>query len=355
MSDKLATIYIWITLLISASVIAVMLLTGNPQDESVQTANAQETESQVMRGFCVMDESLAENSMQMELPVVTEEKHITIENDYMNRILRIHISKQEEAPISGEWFYEHPVLMHALVGTVKLDESADSVTISIPLEGVFEWEMKCEEKSGMREVYVQLMHPKEKYEKIVVLDAGHGGADEGYMVTGEDESTSLSEKELALSVVTKAGKLLEKEGICVYYTRATDENPAQEERVAIANDAQADMLISVHADYSDDTSVYGMRTIYNETYFIPNFASADLSYLLLEKVAAETNEKAIGFEAASGDAYLIRNAMLPVAQLNIGYLSNKQEQKLLGREDYIDRIASGICEAVKAGYKEIEK
>ncbi|MBE5881575.1 MAG: N-acetylmuramoyl-L-alanine amidase [Lachnospiraceae bacterium] len=354
MSDRLATVYIWITLLVSASVIAIMVLTGKPQQDSLQAASTEQDTEQMTRSFCVANDSLAENSLNMFLPAGTEEKHVTIENDYMNKILRICISKQTEKPVTGEWFYEHPLQINAFAEGVKLDEDANMVTISLPFESVFEWETKYGKKSGQNCLYVQLTQPKEKYERIVVLDAGHGGADTGYIVSGVDETTVLEEEELALAVVTKAGSLLEKEGIHVYYTRQ-ENNPSEEERVALANETQADMLISVHADYADDTSLYGMRTIYNETYFIPNFASADLAYLLLEKVAASTNEKAIGFEPASGESYMIQNAMVPVAQLNIGYLSNKQEQKLLGREDYIDRIASGICDAVKAGYKEIEK
>ena len=108
-------------------------------------------------------------------------------------------------------------------------------------------------------------------------------------------------------------------------------------------------------DREESYSLYGMRTIYNETYFIPEFASADLAYLLLEKVAASTNEKAIGFEPGGGEAELVQKAMVPVAQLYIGYLSNKQEQKLLAREEHIDRIATGICDAVLAGYEEMKK
>lgn len=355
MSDRLATIYTWITLLVSVLVIAIMFVAGEPKQDSVEAADTTQPEKQTTRSFCVKDDSLAENSLQILFPAETEEKHVTIENDYMNKILRIQIAKQTETTVSGEWFYKNPLQMNALAGTAKMEEDESTITISLPFESVFEWESKYEKKNGQNCLHVQLMRPKEKHERIVVLDAGHGGADAGYTVSGEDEATVLTEGALALSVVTKAGRLLEKEGICVYYTRQGDENPQDETRVALANETQADMLISVHADYADDTSLYGMRTIYNETYFIPNFASADLGYLLLEKVAASTNEKAIGFEPASGDSYIIQNAMVPVTQLNIGYMSNKQEQKLLAREDYIDRIAVGICDAVKAGYKEIEK
>lgn len=355
MSDRLTTIYIWITMLVTVGVIAVMLLVGDPgKHEAVQkpvAADAATSESV----FYEKTDTLTENSVLIYLPSDTPEQHVTIENDYMNKAIRILISKQPEGKLSESYFYKYPMQINAAVGDAKISESAEQVAILLPFESMFEWEMKLEKEGGQNCLYVQLIRPRDKYEKIVVLDAGHGGSDPGYAISGGDEATLLQEKQLVLSVVEKTGKLLEKEGICVYYTRQGDENPSQQQRVDLANETQADMLISVHADYADDTTLYGMRTIYNETYFIPNFASADLAYLLLEKVAASTNEKAIGFEPGTSDVQLVQNAMVPVAQLYIGYLSNKQEQKLLAREDYIDRIAKGVYDAVMAGYEEIEK
>ena len=354
MTDKLSTIFIWITMLVSAAVIAVMLLVGKPKEELVKVEPKPIAE-RVERTFYEKDDTLAENSIKICLPPGIEQQQISFENDYMNKTLRINIARQPETTWTDEFFYENRMRIHARVGELKLSESAEAVTISLPFESVFEWEMKIEKEAGNNYLDVQLVRPRDKYEKIIVLDAGHGGEDPGDVITGEDESVLLAESDLVFSVVSKAGKLLEKEGICVYYTRDDETNPTQKQRVSLANEIQADMLISVHADYDVDTTLYGMRTIYNETYFIPEFASADLAYLLLEKVAASTNEKALGFEPGMGETELVQQAMVPVAQLYIGYLSNKQEQKLLEKEEHIDRIATGIYDAVLAGYEEMKK
>lgn len=355
MSDGFKTIYIWFTMLVTVGVIAVMLVMGKPSDETV-AADLPATETEpAERTFIEATDDLAENSLKFYLPADIQEQHVTIENDYMEKTLRFSFAKQPEGQMAEVYFYDNPMQINAVVGEAEISESVEQVTIELPFESMFEWELKFEKEGGQNCMYVQLVRPRNKYEKIVVLDAGHGGTDLGYTVAGEDETLLLQEKELVLAVVEKAGKLLEKEGVCVYYTRKEDENPTDQQRVGLANETQADMFISVHADHADDTTLYGMRTIYNETYFIPNFASADLAYLLLEKVAASTNEKAIGFEPGTSEIHLVQNAMVPVAQLYIGYLSNRQEQKLLSREDYIERIAQGICDAVLAGYEEIEK
>ncbi len=360
MTDKLATIYIWLTLLVSAGAIAIMLLTGDAKEDVSQRDTEQIHQEMQQTAieestFYMLDETLPENSLQIFLPHGTQEQYVTVENDYRNKTVYLHIAKQTDGQMNGTYFYDHPVGIHASLEHADLSEDVNEVTLSLQFAASFEYETKYETGSDLDRMYMQLIRPKDKYEKIIVLDAGHGGADEGYTVSGEDEALLLSESGIAYSIAEKAGALLEKEGIHVYYTRTQQENPTEEFRVELANETQADMLISLHADYEEDTSVYGMRTIYNETYFIPDFASADLAYLLLEKVAASTNEKAIGFEAGTEESYLVQHAMIPVAQLNFGYLSNKQEQKLLGREEHIERIAQGICDAVLLGYKEKEK
>ena len=362
MKDRLATIYVGITLFVSVLAVGVMLLLGKPPADDVTAQEVANTIEQENTGhhWYVTDDAMPENSIEIVLPAEVKKPQVSVENDYRKKELRIVISKgnsQEESQYIFEknYFMEHPVRTSVVFGEANLSEDMDAVCISIPMALVREVESKYEAKKAENVFWVQMVAPKDKYEKIVVLDAGHGGRDRGYTVQGEDETELLAESELAYDVVSRAGAILEKEGICVYYTRGEQENPNETDRVSLANEVQADMFISVHGDFAPDTALYGMRTVYNETYFIPAFASADLAYLLLEKVASSTNEKAIGFEADDGQNELIRNAMVPVAQLNIGYLSNKQEQKLLTKDDYIQRIADGICNAVFAGYEEIEK
>ncbi len=362
MSDKLATVYIWITVLVSVVAIGMMLALGDTDVQANRNADMQQTKEAFLPDkesnngeFYVMDSSLPENSLSLRLPADTAQQYVTIEKKYMDRTLCIKVSKQMGTAVSESYFMNNPALVNMHIESAELKETEDEVCLSLQLGVMVECETKFEAGADYNCLNLQMIRPKDKYEKVIVLDAGHGGEDCGYTITGEDESMILSEEDLVFSVVTKAGVLLEKEGVCVYYTRSEHENPSEKKRVEFANEAQADMLISVHADYAEDTSIYGMRTIYNETYFIPEFASSDLAYLLLEKVAASTNEKALGFEVGTEESELIQLAMVPVAQLNIGYLSNKQEQKLLAKEDYIDRIAQGICDTVLAGYEEMQK
>jgi len=96
----------------------------------------------------------------------------------------------------------------------------------------------------------------------IVLDAGHGGWDLG--TVGRN---GLLEKNLALDIVARLGKLAEKRlGAEVVYTRTGDDYVALEKRAEIANLSHADLFMSVHANYSDFPSARGVETYYTNTY-----------------------------------------------------------------------------------------
>lgn len=95
----------------------------------------------------------------------------------------------------------------------------------------------------------------QKNDFIVVLDAGHGGKDPGKI-----GYRNIKEKEVALKIVLKIGKLLEKEkGIKVIYTRKKDVFVDLWERGSIANRANADLFVSIHCN-AHNTQAYGVET-----------------------------------------------------------------------------------------------
>jgi len=96
----------------------------------------------------------------------------------------------------------------------------------------------------------------------LVLDAGHGGWDLGTV-----GRKGLMEKDLVLDIVGRLGKLVQgRLGAEVVYTRQDDTYLPLEKRTEIANLAQADMFVSVHANYSEDSSARGAETYYTNTY-----------------------------------------------------------------------------------------
>jgi N-acetylmuramoyl-L-alanine amidase len=92
----------------------------------------------------------------------------------------------------------------------------------------------------------------------IVIDAGHGGHDSGTLGAG-----GIEEKDVVLDVALRLGKLLhDRLGAEIVYTRADDTFIPLETRTAIANKAQADLFISIHANSSTDESARGVEVYY---------------------------------------------------------------------------------------------
>ncbi|MDR5728533.1 MAG: N-acetylmuramoyl-L-alanine amidase [Terriglobia bacterium] len=113
----------------------------------------------------------------------------------------------------------------------------------------------------------------------IVIDAGHGGHDSGTI--GPD---GIEEKDVALGVALRLGRLLQQRlGAEVIYTRRTDKYVPLEERTAIANQAHADLFLSIHANSSSDPQVRGI-----ETYFL-NFTSSPDAMSVASRENADSN------------------------------------------------------------------
>src|ERR1700730_10433834 len=105
----------------------------------------------------------------------------------------------------------------------------------------------------------------------IVVDAGHGGRDRG--TVGRD---GLLEKDLVLEIGQRLGKLLEDLGMQVIYTRRDDSYISLDERASIANQAQADLFVSVHANSSDLSSARGVETYYTHLFIVPASQDVDM-------------------------------------------------------------------------------
>jgi len=105
----------------------------------------------------------------------------------------------------------------------------------------------------------------------IVVDAGHGGWDLGTV-----GRRGLLEKDLVLEISQRLGKLLESRlGADVIYTRSDDNYVPLDQRAIVANTAQADLFVSVHANYSDLPSARGVETYYTNFFSAPG--TKDLS------------------------------------------------------------------------------
>lgn len=171
--------------------------------------------------------------------------------------------------------------------------------------------------------------------KLVVLDAGHGAKDSGAVgVTGKYE------KNFNLAIVLKTAELLKKENkIDFVLTRSDDTFLELKERAAIANNLNADLFISVHANSSSSSSASGTETYYQRE------SSKALANVMHKHLVQATGLTDRGVRY--GNFHVIRETKMPAVLLEVGYLSNKKDEELLFTEALQNKVAAAIVSGIK--------
>ncbi|HEX2483201.1 MAG TPA: N-acetylmuramoyl-L-alanine amidase [Methylomirabilota bacterium] len=220
--------------------------------------------------------------------------------------------------------------------------------------------------------------------RTIVVDPGHGGHDAGAV-----GPTGLQEKELTLDISRRVAALLQEElGVRVVLTRARDQFLGLRERTALANRERADLFVSIHVNAAPGGAATG-----TETYFLSNEATDGAA-----RRAAEYENRLIGGDTrARGGApdvlrsilwdlaqsdfqqessrvaealqnnldralrrpsrgvkqapfYVLGGAAMPAVLVEIGFISNPEDEQRLRDDGYRDRIARALAAGV-AGYK----
>ncbi|HTB19380.1 MAG TPA: N-acetylmuramoyl-L-alanine amidase [Bryobacteraceae bacterium] len=214
----------------------------------------------------------------------------------------------------------------------------------------------------------------------IVLDPGHGGHD-----TGSVGPEGLREKDLVLDVSQRLGRLIEtRMGSEVIFTRSDDTFVPLERRTEIANEAKADLFLSIHANSSPLRSAAGVETYYLN--FTTSRSALDLASRensgsqmtvyelqdLLEKIALkdkveESREFATRVQTAlftlsakatdsrSKDRGIKRapfvvliGASMPSVLAEIGFVSNAHDESVMRREEYRERTAEALYKGISS-------
>ena len=220
-----------------------------------------------------------------------------------------------------------------------------------------------------------------KNEFVVVVDAGHGGKDPG------NRGNGYFEKNIALKIALNVGQTLSKNGVKVVYTRKKDVFVDLFRRAQIANEANADLFISIHCDahnsnaYGAGTFVLGlhanernfkiaqkensviyMEENYEQKYdgFDPNNPESVISLVLMQEEYLEQSIVAANYiqeffvndlnrkdrKVKQAGFLVLRNTYMPSVLIEAGFLTNKTEGKYLNSTKGQNEISSSVSKAV---------
>lgn len=199
--------------------------------------------------------------------------------------------------------------------------------------------------------------------KFVVVDPGHGGDDPG------GEGHGLDEASVVWDLANRLEGRLGAAGVTAFLTRGPDTNPSDTDRAAFANEAHADLFLSLHADRSGSPHCHGTATYY--------YGTAERARTTTRPVHA--SERPTGRSRGTGSAVgarlaaliqheltertdlldcrthpktweLLRLTRMPAVRVEIGYLSHPGDAARLANPDFRDTVAEGIVAAVQRLY-----
>ncbi|RQD72500.1 MAG: AMIN domain-containing protein [Halanaerobium sp. MSAO_Bac5] len=173
-------------------------------------------------------------------------------------------------------------------------------------------------------------------ERLIVVDAGHGGFDPGAI-----GRSGLEEKEPALAISLKIAELLEAEGQEVILTRDKDVFLSLRQRVSIANDAGADLFVSIHSNATNNPDVGGVETYYNHR-------NSEYSRRFADKIHDKLS-RSLGLVdrgLKNDNFYVIRYTEMPSALVELGFLSNSEEEALLKTDEFRNKSAHLIVDGI---------
>lgn len=197
--------------------------------------------------------------------------------------------------------------------------------------------------------YIDLRKPEEVYNRILVIDAGHGGKDPGAI--SKDEK--IYEKEINLKILHELKELLDKDDVKVYYTRTKDETLYLRPRVTLANEVDCDFFISIHCNSSNYTSPNGTVILYYD-HENENIKTKDLAAILSEEIAGTVSLENGGIlQMKDDDIFILANAKVPAVIIETGYISNTEDLQYLLSKTGQQAMAKGIYNGILRAYEEL--
>ncbi len=195
----------------------------------------------------------------------------------------------------------------------------------------------------------------------VVIDAGHGGRDSGAVAKDEDDEVILKEKDVTLDVAKRVEELLKNDNIEVIMTRTKDvyEGSTTMEnllsRCRVANDANAAMFVSIHINSFVDDTATGTEVCYtSESEGILGVTSLKIAKNILSPLVDATTLRDRGtFDRPK--LVVLKYTAMPAVLLELGFISNPEDRKILEDDDKLDDIAYAIKDGIVKSLNQMEK
>jgi N-acetylmuramoyl-L-alanine amidase len=174
----------------------------------------------------------------------------------------------------------------------------------------------------------------------VIIDPGHGGKDPGTLYG------DIFEKDITFVISQKVEKLLTKEGYTVLMTREGDSFINKYGRVEFANKQDTALYVSIHCNFLEYGKANGIEIYYGAKGNADKLLASEIHKEIIKETGAADRGK------KPEDYVVIRDVKAPAVLVEVGYLSDEEERKKLGMDDYQDKLAVGITKGILNFFEE---
>ncbi len=334
---KKAAVYWALFFLIAMSSMSILII-NRDRFVMIETKKAANTEGDEPMALQVHDIVLVplENDPTNQffcIPVsvdVTEEGFF-VENNYLERKVMIEIDGLDID------FYQNNQLFGNSKDINKIEYSfkSNKTYLTLTMNDYYECEVLFKNKC----LFLKFEHPKEKYNKRVLIDLGTGN---------QDADVSI--------IVADLIKNMLGDDVKVYYSRLNEATPEKQSVAAFAEEINPDMVILIQMNKVDKKEQTGLSYEFNEQYFIPFLGNTELTELLINNVSQSTGQETINVTQTLQDGEGVDESLLtmlkcPATMIQMNYATKGELEQMIEEASYLNNLAKGITEAIKEGYK----
>ena len=214
---------------------------------------------------------------------------------------------------------------------------------------------KIEPVAGVVKQDTIIVKPK-NLKPVLILDAGHGGLDPGAV----NDSLNLFEKNVTRKLVDAILKKIDTNIISVIQTRKNDENINRHLRISNANSYNPDLLLSIHNNFDDDTTINGFEINISDSTIMhttekdtlrnqnPNKDSCIKFASIIEKNLRESfpKMKPRNVYIRKDNIWVICSTLYPSILVEFGFISNNKDLQYLTNKKEIDKFAASIVKSI---------
>lgn len=216
---------------------------------------------------------------------------------------------------------------------ISVSNNLANQTTSITFNAKSGYMYKASFDQNANSTEMSILEPQNPDEKLVVIDAGHGGSDPGAQYAG------VNEKDLNLKIALKVNEILKSKNIKTYMTRVDDTFIPLHDRADMANNLNATLFLSIH------NNAYNKSEHGTETLYYPGSAGKNYAQVVQDSLVSALGTYDRGI-VQRPNLVVLNSTKMPAVIAEVAFITNDGDRANLQNDDFIQKAAQALADAV---------